>query len=400
MLPFKNLSMYNIAFTEEHEVFMRAVEAFVEKELEPRVREIEERNTIPPELYRRAAELGFFGLGVPESLGGQGMDNIDMVIFNEAVSRVCPAFTVATLVHGLFVIPLLLFGTEEQKTRYIPPLARGEKHAAHATTEPGAGSDVAGIQTRAVRRDGGWVINGRKYFISAADKADYFVVLARTSDPPDRRQRWRGLTMFIVERGAEGFRVGEKIAVMGIRGSHPSEVILDDVWVPEDAVVGRVGEGFKIAMATYDHGRLGVAAQGVGLAQGAFEKSLSYAVQRTAFERPIISYQAIQFYLADIFTEIQAARLLTYWAASLANRGVEEAYIAASAAKLYATEVAEKAALRCISIHGGIGVAVEGFVERFLRDSQVMKTYEGTSEIQRLTIIRQLLKKVYGLELA
>jgi acyl-CoA dehydrogenase len=275
-------------------------------------------------------------------------------------------------------------------------VARGEKFAAHATTEPGAGSDVAGIAARAREKDGGWVISGRKYFITAADKADYFVVLARTSDPPSRSERWKGLTMFVVERETPGLRVGERIEVMGLRGSQPSEVLLDDVWVPQDAVVGKVDEGFKIAVTTYDYGRVGVAAQAVGILQGVFEKSLQYATQRIAFERPILSFQAIQFYLADILTDLEAARLMTYWAASLINKGLtDKAIIAASIAKLLTTALAERAALRGIEIHGGVGVALDGMVERYLRDSQVIKIYEGTAEIQRMTVMRHLLRKVF-----
>ncbi|MEM0455134.1 MAG: acyl-CoA dehydrogenase family protein [Nitrososphaerota archaeon] len=198
MLPFDSVLDFRIELTEDHELFRKTVRQFVERYLEPRVKEIEQTNEIPRELYARAAEAGFMGLGIPEEYGGQGSDYLNVVIFTEEVSRVCPAFVTSVLVRGLFTTPVLFFGTEEQKRKYIPPLARGEKFAAHATTEPGAGSDVAGIKTRAVRKDGGWVITGQKYFITGADKADYFVVLARTSDPPSRHERHKGLTMFMV----------------------------------------------------------------------------------------------------------------------------------------------------------------------------------------------------------
>jgi len=398
VFPFSSIRDFAVELSEEHEIFRKSVRDFAEREIEPLVPEIERSNTIPTALLKRAAELGYFGLGIPENYGGQGTDALASTIFVEEVSRVCPAFTVATLVHSLFTYPVLVYGTEEQRRKYIPPLARGEKHASHATTEPGAGSDVAGIETTAKKHDGGWVINGRKYFISGADKADYFIVLARTSPPPSRKERHKGLTFFIVERGAEGLRVGEKIPVMGIRGSHPSEVILDNVYVPDENRVGEEGMGFKIAVDTYDHGRIGVAAQAVGVAQGCLEKTLRYALQRKAFERPLIYFQAVQFHIAEMMTLIEAARVMVYWASSMMSKNREGAVMAASMAKLFATEVAEKAALKAITVHGGMGVAVDGLVERFLRDSQIFKVYEGANDIQKLVILRQLMKTAFGMD--
>jgi len=398
VFPFKSLQDFNIELKEEHEIFRKSVREFAERELEKHVQEIEKANKIPETLLKRAADLGYFGLGIPEEYGGQGTDLIYNSIYVEEVSRICPAFTVATLVHALFTFPVLKFGSEEQRRKYIPPLAKGEKHAAHATTEPGAGTDVAGIETSARKKNGGWVINGRKYFISGADKADYFIVLARTSPPPSRKERNKGLTFFIVEKGTEGLRVGEKIEVMGIRGSHPSEVILDNVYVPEENVVGEEGNGFKIAMETYDHGRIGVAAQAVGVAQACFEKSLQYSLQRKVFERPLIYFQAVQFHVSEMLCLLEAARLMLYWASTMASKNLEGAVMAASMAKLFATEVAEKAALKAITIHGGVGVAVDGMVERFLRDVQVFKIYEGANDIQKLVILRQMLKTAFGMD--
>ncbi|MDW8084440.1 MAG: acyl-CoA dehydrogenase family protein, partial [Candidatus Caldarchaeum sp.] len=383
---------------EEYELFRKSVRAFAEREIEPMVREIEKTNSIPSTLLEKAAKQGYFGLGIPEKYGGQGTDIMYVALFVEEVSRICPAFTVATLVHSLFAFPVMAYGTEEQRRKYLPPIAKGEKHAAHATTEPGAGTDVAGIETTAKKTDGGWIINGRKYFISGADKAEYFIVLARTSPPPSRKQRHHGLTFFIVERDAAGFRVGEKIEVMGIRGSHPNEVILENVFVPEENVVGEEGKGFKIAMETYDHGRIGVAAQAVGVAQACFEKTLQYSLQRNVFERPLIHFQAVQFHVSEMLTMLEAARLLVYWAATMANKNKPEAAIAASMAKLFATEVAEKAALKAINVHGGVGVATDGLVERFLRDSQIFKIYEGANDIQKLVILRQMLKTTFGMD--
>ncbi|MEM2224646.1 MAG: acyl-CoA dehydrogenase family protein [Candidatus Caldarchaeum sp.] len=398
VFPFSTLFDFSIEIKEEYEIFRKSVRDFAEKELEKHVAQIEKTNKIPDSLLKKAAEQGYFGLGIPEEYGGQGVDLMFNTLYVEEISRVCPAFTVATLVHGLFTYPVLAFGTEQQKRKYIPPLARGEKHACHATTEPGAGTDVAGIETTARRKDGGWVINGRKYFISGADKADYFIVLARTSPPPSRKERNKGLTFFIVERGVEGLRVGEKIEVLGIRGSHPSEVVLDNVYVPEENMVGEEGQGFKIAMETYDHGRIGVAAQAVGVAQACFEKSLQYALQRKAFERPLIYFQAVQFHISEMLTALEAARLMLYWASTMASKNRQGAVVAASMAKLFATEVAETAALKAVSIHGGMGVALDGMVERFLRDSQIFKIYEGVNDIQKLIILRQMLKSAFGMD--
>ncbi len=398
VFPFSSVSDFTVELREEHEIFRKSVREFAERELEKYVAEIERTNRIPEFLLKKAAEHGYFGLGIPEEYGGQGTDMLFETLYIEEISRICPAFTVATLVHGLFTYPVLVYGTEEQRRKYLPPLARGEKHACHATTEPGAGTDVAGIEATAKRSNGGWIINGRKYFISGADKADYFIVLARTSPPPSRKERNKGLTFFIVERGTEGLRVGEKIEVMGIRGSHPSEVILDNVFVPEENMVGEEGNGFKIAMDTYDHGRIGVAAQAVGVAQACFEKMLQYSLQRKAFERPLIYFQAIQFSISEILTMLEAARLMLYWAATMVSKNKRGAIMAASMVKLFATEVAEQAALKAISVHGGMGVAIDGMVERYLRDVQIFKIYEGTNDIQKLVILRQMLKSAFNMD--
>ncbi|MEM2095693.1 MAG: acyl-CoA dehydrogenase family protein [Candidatus Caldarchaeum sp.] len=398
VFPFFSLQDFSVELTEEHEIFRKSVRDFAESLLERHVAEIERTNRIPDHLIEKAAELGYFGLGIPEEYGGQGVDLMSVAIYVEEISRVCPAFTVATLVHRLFTYPVMVYGTDDQRRKYLPPLASGKKHASHATTEPGAGSDVAGIQTTAVRKNGGWVLNGRKYFISGADKADYFIVLARTSPPPSRKERSKGLTFFILEKGAEGLKLGERIEVMGIRGSHPYELILDNVHVSENNMVGEEGQGFKIAMDTYDHGRIGVAAQAVGIAQACFEKSLQYTLQRRAFERPLIYFQAVQFHISEILTYLEAARLMLYWSSTMAMKNRQGAAMAASMAKLFATEAAEKAALKAISLHGGVGVATDGMVERFLRDTQILKTYEGANDIQKLVILRQMLKTTFGMD--
>jgi len=399
VFPFGSVKDFSIELTDEHELFRKTVRQFVDNELMPRVVEIEKTGVIPEDLLQRGIEMGFTGVGIPEEYDGQGGGMLLSVILAEELSRACPAYSAALLVNNLFMYPVLKFGTEEQKKRYIPPIARGEAFAAHANTEPEAGSDVAGIKATAEKKGDKWIINGRKIFITGADRAKYLLVSARTSPPPDKRKRWWGITTFIVERDWPGVEIGQKIHVMGLTGEHPCEVILNDVEVPEENVIPPVNEGFKILVETYDHTRVGVAAQAVGIAQGAFEKAFNYSLQRMAFGRQIIAFEGVSFKLADMLTEIEAARLLTYWAASLADQGKEEAVFAASMAKTYATEVAEKVANLAIKIHGGVGVDVETGVEHYLRDAIITTIYEGTNDIQRLTTIRQLLKWSLGIDI-
>ncbi len=398
VFPFNDIRDFKIEIPDEVEIFRKQVRQFVENELEPKAMEIEKTGVIPEELLQKGIELGFTGVGIPEEYDGQGGGAILTAVLMEELSRAVPAYGTALLVNGLFTYPVLKFGTEEQKRKYITPVARGEAFAAHASTEPGAGSDVAGIQTTAEKKGDKWVINGRKIFITGADKAKYLVVSARTSPPPDKRKRWWGLTVFIVETDWPGVKIGSKFDVMGLAGEHPNEVILDNVEVPEENVLQPINEGFKILVETYDHGRIGVAAQAVGIAQGAFEKAFNYSLQRFAFGRQIIAFEGVSFKLADMITSIEAARLLTYWAATLLDQGKEEAIFAASMAKTFATEVAERVANMAIKIHGGVGVDKETGVERYLRDAIITTIYEGTNDIQRLTTIRQLLKRALGID--
>lgn len=399
MFPFKSLADFEIKVDNEVELFRKTLREFVEKEVEPMVAVIEKNNEIPEDLLSRARELGLFGIAVPPDYGGQGGGPLMLAVMMEELSRACPALATSIAVNGLFTTPILLYGSEEQKRKYVVPVAKGEKLAAHANTEPGAGSDIAGIQSVA-RRDGGhWVLNGRKIFITGASRADYLIVSARTSPPPSKRERWKGVTLFIVEREWPGVRVGQRFNVIGLRGEQPYEVVLEDVRVPDENVVGGVGDGFKIAVETYDLGRVGIAGQAVGIAQAVFEKALNYSLQRRAFERPIISFEGVAFKLADMLIKLEAARLLTYWAATLQERGRRESVIAASLAKTFATEVAEWASSVAIKIHGGAGLDEDTGVARFHRDSLVTTIYEGTNEIQRVTVVRQLLKMVFGASL-
>jgi len=396
LFPFNSILDFKVELTNEHEMFRKMLRQFAENEIAPKVMEIEKTNTIPEELITRAKELRLMGVGIPAEYDGQGGDAITFVILMEELSRISPAFALKIEANYPFIIPILIFGTEEQKRKYIPPVARGEVFAAHANTEAVAGSDVAGIQTTARKEGNYWIINGRKIFVTGADRAKYLVVSARTGQPPNRKERWKGLTFFIIESDWPGVKIGSKFNVIGLRGEQPNEVILNNVKVPEENILGKEGEGFKVAVTTYDYARIGIAAQGIGIVQAMFEKSLNYALQRYAFERPLISFEGIAFKLADMLIELEAARLLTYWAATLINSQRPEAIIAASLAKTYATEIAEKASTLAIKIHGGVGVVHETGVERYLRDALITTVYEGTNDIQRITIIRNLLRQAFG----
>ncbi len=396
MFPFENILDFGVELSDEVELFRKTIRQFAENDIGPRTQEMEKTNRIPDELFDRARELGLFGIGIPPEYDGQGGGPLMLTVMMEELSRVSPAFATAVAVSGLFTVPVMLFGDEGQKRKYLPPVARGERFAAHANTEPIAGSDVAGIQSTAKRDGDHWIVNAQKIFITGADKADYFVVSARTSSSQNRKERWKGLSFFIVEKDWPGVRIGQKFEVIGLRGEQPNEVILEDVKVPEENLLGREGDGFKIAVTTYDYGRVGIAGQAVGIAQAAFEKAFNYAIQRRAFERPIISFEAVSFKLADILMKLEAARLMTYWAATLQEKGRDEAVVAASLAKTFATEVAEWASAASIKIHGGVGLDREVGVEGLLRDSLVTTIYEGTNDIQRITIIRQLMRKLFG----
>ncbi|MBI4258875.1 MAG: acyl-CoA dehydrogenase family protein [Thaumarchaeota archaeon] len=386
---------YQIKITPEHEAVRQVARELAKKEIEAKVKEIEKNNSIPPEINKRLAEAGFFGITISEKHGGAGGDALMLALITEEISRVCPACS--TILGGTFLVsePLQTHATEEQKQRYLRPLAKGEKIGAHAMTEPAAGSDVAGIQTSAKPVGDKWTINGRKIFITNGDKADIFLVFARTQPPPSPDKRIQGITALIVEKGTEGFTVGGKINTIGLRGSQPSELIFNDAKVPKENILGHEGEGAYIALETYDRARIGVAAQGVGIAQAAYEQAAAYAANRKAFGNRLLEFQQIQFKLAEMAMNIHAARLLTYWAASLRDQG-KEFVEAASMAKVFSTETAEKAALTAMMIHGGYGVSTEVPVERLLRDSQIIKTYEGTNDIQRLTIARKLIKELTG----
>ncbi|MGC9209443.1 MAG: acyl-CoA dehydrogenase family protein [Nitrososphaeria archaeon] len=391
MFPFSDVMDFKVDMTEEHELFRKALREFVESKVRPHVQRVEETNEIPQSIIDGARELGLYGVGVPEKYGGQGGDMRMLAILTEELSRVMPSLGTMVTVNHLFLIPVMHFGTEEQRQTYIPPVARGEKFAAHANTEPAAGSDVAGIQTMADKVEGGYLINGRKIFITNSDRAQYFILSARTS-PPEPGKRWRGITAFIAERGMKGLEIGQKFRVIGLRGEQPNEVIFNNLFVPDSNVVGKIGEGFKVIVTTYDYSRIIIAAQALGIAQGVFELAFNYSLERKAFEKPIIGFEGVAFRISDMLIKLETARLLVYWAAYLADMQKPLFLMASSMAKTYATEVAEELADMAIKIHGGAGVDSATGVERYLRDSIITTIYEGTNDIQRLTIAKTLLR--------
>ena len=371
----------------EQELLRSTVRAFAEAELAPFVREWDARQHFPLEVVSRLAELGLMGVQFPEEYGGAGMSAIDYCLCIEELARVDPAVGLSVAAHnGLCAAHIFMFGSEDQKRRYLVPLARGESIGAWGLTESSAGSDAAATRTTAVPRDGGWIINGAKTFITHGSVGHVMVVMAST----DRSMGAKGISAFIVERENPGMRPGRKEDKLGMRASDTTEVVFEDCRVSGEALVGAEGQGFIQALQVLDAGRIGIAALSVGLAQGAFEAARSYALARRQFGQPIAEFQAIRWKLADNATRIEAARLLTYRAAHLKDRGVRTTRESAMA-KLYASEIAVKAADDCVQIHGGYGFVKDYPAEKYFRDVKLLTIGEGTSEIQRLVIARQLL---------
>ncbi len=372
----------------EEEVFVRTVRKFVESELEPISRQVEEEDRIPEDVIRKMRELGLFGLSVPEEYGGYGFSVTGQCAVMEELGRTNACFrTIVSTNNGIGVTGIVAAGTEEQKRRYLPKIASGEYIAAFALTEPGAGSDAAGIKTTAVRKGDVYVLNGSKQFITNADVAAVFNVIAVT----DREKRHDGLSMFLVERGTPGFTVGPPDKKMGHRGSHTCELFFDDCEVPASNMIGQEGQGFRLAMEILDKGRLIIAASALGSAQRLLELMVEHARTRVAFGKTIGSFQAIQWMLADSAVEIYAMRNMIYDAAADLDEGKKVPQKVAMA-KLYATEKACEIADRAIQVHGGMGYMKELPVERFYRDLRLTRIYEGTSEIQRMIIARHLLR--------
>ncbi len=374
--------------SEEHLQLQRTVRDFCESEVRPHARRWDETGEFPLETVRKLGELGLMGMSVPEAYGGAGLDAVGTAMVIEEVARYDGSLALTVASHnGLGTGHLLRFGSEELKRRYLPDLAAGRKLAAWGLTEPGSGSDAAGLRTRAVRRGGGWVLNGSKMFITQGTVGDVFIVLALTT--PERRAK--GITAFLLEKGAPGFTQSAIHGKLGMRSSDTAELHMEDVEVPDAQRVGEVDCGFTDTLQILDRGRVGIGALAVGLARGALEEARAYAKERTAFGQPIASFQAIAFMLADMAMEVEAARLLVRRAALLADAG-ERFTSEASMAKLFASEVAMRATAKAIQIHGGYGYTREFPVERYYRDAKLCEIGEGTSEIQRMVIARDLLR--------
>jgi alkylation response protein AidB-like acyl-CoA dehydrogenase len=377
-------------FTEEQQQIKASVREFAEGEIAPHVREWDESQHFPVELVPKLAEQGFMGVIFPEEYGGAGMGYIEYVSIIEELSRVDGSVGISVAAHNsLCSNHIYKFGTEEQRQKYLVPLARGQHLGAWGLTEPSAGSDASGTRTTAVKKDGGWLVNGSKNFITHAIHADTCVAVAST----DRPMRSKGITAFIFEKGMKGFGPGKKEDKLGLRASETASVIFEDCMVPDANRLGPEGLGFIQAMQILDGGRISIAALALGIAQGAYESALRYSKERQQFGQPISNFQAIQFKLADMATQIEAARLLTYRAAWLKDKG-RKVTKESSMAKLYASEISVKVCEEAIQIHGGYGYTKDYPPEKFWRDSKLCTIGEGTSEIQRLIIAKQILSNV------
>jgi alkylation response protein AidB-like acyl-CoA dehydrogenase len=381
----------DFTLNETQRAIQGVVRDFARREIIPKAAGYDQREEFPWEIIRGAASLGLLGILVPEGYGGAGMDYVSYVAILEELGRADASVALTVEAHNsLAVNQILLFGTEEQRRRYLPPLARGEMLSAWALTEPSSGSDAAAMRTTAVRQDDAYVLTGTKNFITSGSIAGVYVVLA-LSDPT---RGSHGISAFILERGAPGFSVGRREKKLGVRASDTAELILDHVRLPAENLLGKMHHGFIDALQVLDGGRIGIAALAVGLARAALEESIAYSKQRVQFGQPISAFQAIQFKLADMATAIDAARLLTYRAALLADQG-KPFTKEASMAKVYSAEAAVAAAIQAIQIHGGYGYTVEYPVERYLRDAKLCEIGEGTSEMQRLIIAREIVGREY-----
>jgi len=378
----------NLELTEEQHMLQKSVREFAESEVRPLAKENDEKGHFPHELFRKAAELGLTGVAFREAEGGAGFDHVAYSIVIEEISRCCASTGVILSVqNSLFCDPIHRYGSEEQKKKFLLPFTRGEKIGCYALTEPQAGSNASALQTKAVKKGDSYVLNGTKAWITNGGVADAALVYVNT----DAAKGEKGITALVVEKGTPGFRVGKEEKKLGISATACSELIFSDCEVPAANRIGNEGEGYRVALSTLDGGRIGIAAQATGIAQGAFEAGLKYAQERMAFGHPIAQFQAIQFMLADMATEIDAARLLVRKAAWKQDSGARFS-LEASVAKLFASEMATRVAHKAIQIHGGYGYSREYPVERAYRDARITEIYEGTSEIQRLVIAAWVLK--------
>ncbi|HXS09452.1 MAG TPA: acyl-CoA dehydrogenase [Candidatus Krumholzibacteria bacterium] len=376
--------------TDEQRMIQETARDFADNEIAPVADRHNRESKFPLEIVKKMGQMGFLGMSVPDEYGGTGAGNLALVVALEEINRVCASTGVTMSVQNSLVnAPLLHWGSDEIKRKFLPKLASGEHLGAYALSEPGSGSDAAGLVTSAVKDGSDYVLTGTKNFITTGAEADVVLVLART----DTSHKTRGITAFVVETGTKGFTVGKKEDKLGLRASSTVQLLLDEVRVPASHVLGEIGSGFKIAMHTLDGGRIGIAAQAVGIAQACLDASIKYASEREAFDQPIGKFQAIQFKLANMATRLEAARLLVYNAARLKDEGKPHAKEAAMA-KLFGSETANDAAREAVQIHGGAGYLEDFPVERYFRDARITEIYEGTSEIQRIVIARHVLKNL------
>ncbi len=382
----------DFTLSKEHEMARTLFREFAEKEVKPLAQEVDETEVFPRGTVEKMAKYGFLGIPVPKEYGGQGCDPLTYAMCVEELSKVCGTTGVIVSAHtSLCIDPIMTYGTEEQKQKYVVPLAKGEKLGAFGLTEPGAGTDAQGQQTKAVLDGDEWVLNGSKCFITNGKEADVYIVIAVTGKVEKRGRIQKEISAFIVEKGTPGFSFGTKENKMGIRGSSTYELIFTDCRIPKGNLLGQKGKGFAIAMHTLDGGRIGIAAQALGIAEGALETTIAYVKERKQFGRSIAQFQNTQFQLADMATKVEAAQLLVYKAAMA--KATQKVYsVEAAKAKLYAAEVAMEVTTKCVQLHGGYGYIREYDVERMMRDAKITEIYEGTSEVQRMVISGALLK--------
>ena len=387
----------DFTLSKEHEMARTLFKEFAENEVKPLAQEIDEQHRFPRETVDKLAKYGFLGIPVPKEYGGQGCDPLTYAMCVEEMSKVCGTTGVIVSAHtSLCVDPIQTFGTEEQKQKYLPDLASGKKLGAFGLTEPGAGTDAQGQQTKAVLDGDEWILNGSKCFITNGKEADVYVIFAVTGKIEKRGKMMKEISAFIVEKGTPGSTFGTKENKMGICASSTYELIFTDCRIPKDNLLGQQGKGFNIAMHTLDGGRIGIAAQALGLAEGALETTIQYVKERKQFGRSISAFQNTQFQLADMATKVEAAQLLVYKAAmkkaEFAKNPKVSYSVEAAMAKLYAAEVAMEVTTKCVQLHGGYGYIKEYDVERMMRDAKITEIYEGTSEVQRMVISGSLLK--------
>ncbi len=378
----------NFQLSKEHEMARQLFREFAVTEVEPLAQEVDEEERFPAETVEKMHKFGFMGIPFPKEYGGQGCDNLTYVMAVEELSKVCATTGVILSAHtSLCASPIYEFGTEEQKKKYLTKLASGEWLGAFGLTEPGAGTDAAGQQTKAVLDGDNYILNGTKIFITNGSYADVYIVMAMT----DKSKGTRGISAFIVEKGFPGFSIGKKELKMGIRGSATCELIFEDCIVPKENLLGKEGQGFKIAMKTLDGGRIGIASQALGIAQGAIDETVKYVKERKQFGRSISKFQNTQFQLADMQTRVDASRLLVYRAAASKDAG-QPYSVDAAMAKLFAAETAMEVTTKAVQLHGGYGYTRDYPVERMMRDAKITEIYEGTSEVQRMVISANMLK--------